>query len=123
MDIQSVVRINQAYRTGGKNPQTMKILLNNPEDKHLILSHISNLKGKKNARRKLFFINEDLTSQERELKEYYKDLQKENRIRDEDKKLQVKIRKGKLLVNNSVIHPQVQMPAVSDILTLDEEGA
>ena len=121
MNITTAINIKQAYRIRSKNPRTMKIVLNNSDDKQLILSHISNLKGKKNACRKLFFINEDLTNQEHEIKEYYRELQKENQFRDDDSKLQVKIRKGRLLVNNTVIQPQIQMPAVADILMFNDE--
>ena len=120
MEIKDTVRIKQAYRYGKKIPQTMKVVLENPEDKSIIFSHVSNLKGKKNVRRKLYFIKDDLTPEQQEIKDYYRSLQKENQDRPEGKRLQIKLHKGNLLVNNKKIQKEVEAPQVSNILTLDD---
>ena len=120
MEIEEEVRIKQAFRIGNKSPHTMKVILENADDKYVVMSKVSSLKGKKNARRRLFFMNEDQTEADRELKMYYKDLQRENAQKDDENKLQIKLRKGRLLVNNTVIKPQISMPEVVDVLTLED---
>ena len=76
MGIESKIPIKQDYRVGGKEPKTVKVVLATPKDKQVIFTNVSNLKGKRNARRKLFFINDHLLAKEQEIKNYYRDLQK-----------------------------------------------
>ena len=120
MEIEEEVKIKQAFRVGMKNPRTFKVVLENPEDKQQIFSNVSNLKGKQNARKKLFFVNDDLMDEEKEVKEYYRDLLRENTNREESKKWQIKLRKGKIFINNQKVTPKVEIPAAADILTLEE---
>ena len=119
MEIETEIKVQTAYWIGNHPNRNLLIKLMNPEDKATIFSHVSNLKGKKNARRKLFFINDDQLEEDRELRSYYKQLVKENNDREDDRKLKIHLRKGKLLVNNKIISPKVYAPAPADILTLE----
>ena len=78
MLIENEVEIKQAYRFGSGNPRALMVVLSNPDDKSVIFSHVSNLKGKTNARRKLYFVSEDVAELEKENKRYYQQLLKEN---------------------------------------------
>ena len=120
MEITEEIEIKQAFRIGKKNPRAMKVTLSDMSNKFLIFENISNLKGKANAQRKLFFINDNLLEDENEKKQYYRDLRKENEAREEEDKSVIKLKKGKLLSNNKVIQSKMRCPTVSDILTLDE---
>ena len=121
LDVKEDVQIKQAFRIGGKDPKTIKVILKNVEDKQVIFSNVSNLKGKRNARRKLFFVNDDQLPREKEIKNYYRELQKENKEKEDDKKMQISLRKGKLFVNNKHIKPEIEVPGPADILTLTDE--
>ena len=121
MEIEETITVKQAYRIGHKDPRVFKVVLANNDDKNVIFSNLLNLKGKKNTRKKLFFVNDDLTAKEKELKDYYRDLCKENEDKDENQKLQNKLCKGKLFTNNKIIIPQIAVPKARDILTLDDQ--
>ena len=121
LGMKEVVLIKQAYRVGVKSPKTMMVILENSEDKHEIFSLVSNLKGKKNARKCLFFISDDMTEQERETRSYYRDLICENGKLDSDDRLQIKLRKGRIYANNQVIKTDIRPPTPADILTMTDE--
>ena len=121
MKLEDMVPIKQVFRIGKKNPRVMKVILENSDDKPKIFSNISNLKGKRNARKKLYFINNDLTDNEKETREYYRDLIKENQDRDDEDKMVIKLRKGKISVNNKLVKKQVETPNARDILTLNDQ--
>ena len=121
MEIEDEISIKQAYRIGVKVPKTFKVVLNNPDDKPLIFEHVSNLKEKRNARRKLYFVSKDLTELEKEKKEYYRDLIKANTELPEKDRLQIKLRKGRIYANKKHITSQIAAPRACDILTLEED--
>ena len=81
----------------------MCVRLVNHDDKFKILNNSSKLKGKFNARRRLYFIDEDLIDEDREQKKYMLELRKESRDDESDQKLKINIRKGKLFVNNEFV--------------------
>ena len=85
----------------------IKVVLENPDDKQLIFEKISNLKGKKNARKRPYFVNDNQTEKDNKIRSYYCDLMKQNADRDEDNKMQIKLCKGRILVNNKLLVPQI----------------
>ena len=121
MEIDQEIQVENALRIGKGNPRTLLVTLKNPGDKALIFQNASNLKGKKNARRRLYFINNDTTNQEKESRKYMQHLIKENEERDENEKLHIKLVKGKLVVNNEVIKQQVRLPEAHEVLQLEDE--
>ena len=99
----------------------IKVVLENPDDKQLIFEKISNLKGKKNARKRPYFVNDDQTEKDNKIRSYYCDLMKQNADQDEDNKMQIKLHKGRILVNNKLLVPQTSEVSARDILTLTHE--
>ena len=95
--------------------------MKNIEGKAIIFEHVSNLKGKTNPRKRLFFIRDDVTDQEAEQRRLYQDLLKENKLKEESKRLNIKMSKGRVVVNNKVLHQQVKAPKDGDLLCFNEE--
>ena len=119
MEIKDNINVKKAYWRGEGANKSMMVELSHPEDKGVIFSHVSNLKGKRNARRRLFFINDDLSEEEREQRNYFKQLKKENELLDEEQRMEIKLHRGRLLVNNQQVHPKLTMLTPADILTLE----
>ena len=120
MEIEETINIHQAYRVGSKNPRSMKIILQDPDDKKIIFSNISNLKGKKNVRQKLNFVYEDKISKEKEQRDYYRDLRRENEEKSTDERAQIRLKKGRIYIDNKVVTTDILVPTARDILTLDD---
>ena len=121
MEINKDIPIVDAFRIGKGNPRVMKIVLANPYDKGLIFKNSSNLQGKKNAKRKLYFINDDQSEMEREERKYMQQLKKENELLADGEKMKIKLHHGKLIVNNETVKPPIMIPFPVDILTMDGE--
>ena len=119
MNITEEIPIRDAYRQGLGNLRQMCVIFENTDDKYKILSKSSVLKGKKNVRRKLYFIDEDLIDEDRELRNYMKQLRRETATATD--KMKINIRKGKLFVNNEVVKTKVEIPTAGDILTMEKE--
>ena len=60
MEIEDELRIKKATRQGQGNPRQMCVEFDNVEDKFKVLAQTSKLKGKKNVRRQLFFIDNNM---------------------------------------------------------------
>ena len=121
MEIKQEIPIKQAFRFGTSNPRTMMVILDNPDDKFDIFSHSANLKGKRNARKKLFQVNSDQTEQEREARKYYLHLQRENKQLQAEDQLKISLKKGRLFVNNTMVNDKIKVPNAMDILTLEND--
>ena len=123
MKIEQVIQIEDAYRIGKGNPQTVLIKLQYYADKALIYTNSSHLKGKTNEKKKPYFIKDDTTEEQDEVRKYYHGLVKENEEQpDEAKKFTtVKINKGKIFVNNSAIKQKVHAPTSAGVLRKSEQ--
>ena len=113
------IGIKNAYWGGQGEARHMYIELEDHEDKAIIFDNVSKLKGKKNARRKLYYVNNEITDEEKEHRNYYRSLLRENNTYGEEEKLKIHLKRGKLLVNNVTIMPQIQAPKPNDVLTLE----
>ena len=80
----------------------MLVTLESSEHKELIFSNVAKLKGKSNARKKLFFIKNDMTEEDKELRSYFRELCTEDTDREDHDKIHVSLRKGKLFANNQL---------------------
>ena len=121
MALETEIELNNWYRMGQGQTRPIMIKLKYVNEKSLILSHALKLQGKTNETKKLFFIHEDLTEEQSEVKQQYKDLLKENKDKEGSEKLQVKLRQGQLVVNNETVKKKVQVPSKADILHLDDD--
>ena len=66
MEIEQKISLKDAYRRGCKEHKNRPIVavLKSIEDKAVIFENVSNLKGKENARRQLFFVEDDMNEQQ-----------------------------------------------------------
>ena len=120
MEIEDEIEIADAYRIGDGRVRSIMIKLAHPSDKSLIYSNASNLQGKENARKKLYFIQEDMSDIQQEQKAAYRDLVQENKTKDAEDQLKIKMRRGNIVVNNEVVRPRVKPPQFADILRLSQ---
>ena len=61
-----------------------------------------------------------MTDEEAETRQMYKDLVMENKGKSDDDKLQIRMHKGRIMVNNSMLRQKVTPPTNSDTLRLTE---
>ena len=121
MEISDDIKVKKAVRMGKGPHHSLKIELENPDDKSVVFANASNLKGKENARKRLFFVSDDQLEHEREHCRYFQHLQSENKLRDEGERLTIQLKKGNLYINNDKFYPKVTAPSMQDILTLSTE--
>ena len=124
MGITEEIEIVDIYRRGPPflADRPICVTLKHPNDKGIIYKKASNLKGKKNARKQLFKVDDDLNEQQTATRMYYRDLIKENNEQEEEqKKVQLKMNRGKIFVNNKELQPKVSPPVVADILQMKPE--
>ena len=121
MMIEETIKVRNVYRFGKGFPRNLMVQLANPAVKAIIFSHASNLKVKKNAKRKLYFVNDDIDDEEKEKKRYLQHLRRENADENDDRKLHLKIVRGNILANNEIIKPKLSVPTVADLLAMDQE--
>ena len=124
LEISTELKIEQARRIGqnGKIDRPVLVKLSNVTDKSIIFSHVRHLKGKKNASKCLFFVNDDLDPTDAETKKQYRELVKENKEQpDEKKKMNVKFTRNRIVVDDVIVKPKVFAPTASDVLHLTDE--
>lgn len=97
------------------------IKLQNADQKLLLLSLGPNLKGLTNDKNRFFFLNEQLPDRMAEDKRYAQLWIKENRNKDGNQQLQMKIHRNKLRINNEPYQKKVKPPSAAEILRLDPE--
>ena len=85
MGIEGTIKFVDAYRMGKGDIRPVMIKLKHVDDKMKIFSNVSNLKGKTNTRKKLYFIQDDMTEEDAETRKQFQALLCENKERDEDK--------------------------------------
>ena len=95
MEIQQTIEVTDVYCLGEGKEQSIMIKLKFLADKSLFYEHVSTLKGKENAKKKLYFIQDDLSDTQQEEKNQYRKLVKENKEHDEEDQLEVKIKKAR----------------------------
>ena len=119
MEIQDEVELVKAHRigVGNKGDRPMLVKLSDIRDKATIFKSVSKLKGKENAKS----VDDDLDPIDAETKNYYRDLVKENKEWDEDKKLQIKMHRGKIYANNQQVKPLLYAPTAARILTMTDK--
>ena len=121
MEIESKIEIRDAYRLGQGVARPILIKLCYSNDKAIIFENASKLKGKENVKKKLYFIHDDMSDEQTETRQFYRELNQENALREENDKLQIKMRKGRITVNNEVIKQRVEPPHKADILRMSED--
>ena len=121
MEITEEIEILDAYRKGkrGLKDRTICIKLAHVSDKSVIFSNASNLKGKENIRKRLYFVKDDSNDVQQETSNYTRDLQAENKEMDEGLRKNIRVSRGKILVNNSMVQQKVSHMKISKMLKLN----
>ena len=86
LELEEGIEINDAYRLGDGNVRPTLIKLKYASDKRIIFSNASKLQGKTNAKHKLYFLQDDMTEEDSEKKQFYRWLLRENKSRDDNDK-------------------------------------
>ena len=102
-----------------KEDQPVIIKLRNVQDKGKVFENVPKLKGKTNAKRRLFYVNDDLDPEQAEQRNKFQQLLKDKKDNDYD--YHVKLQQNRLIVNNMVIRPHVKAPMTADILRLTDQ--
>ena len=123
MEIQEEVQIADAYRVGNKRTvdRPVMVKLKKPEDKLLIFKNASKSQGNMNARKKLYFVENNLDQEAAESRKVYRDLVKENKQDSDVQKLRIQLRGDKLIVNNTIVEKHIHSPTVQEILKITDE--
>ena len=91
MKIEAEIEIHDIYRVGrGNGERPIIIKLKHQSDKSIIFKNASNLKGKKNAKKRLYFVKDDMTPQQQEQRTYFRELTRENQEKDEEENWKLK---------------------------------
>ena len=123
MEIEDEIPIKKSQRLGkpGSNKdRPMLIKLKDQQHKSIIFKSVSNLKGKRNVKRRLFNVDDDRDAEQSEPRNYYRDLKRENDALDEDDRIQLKMVKGQIMANNQIIKSEILDPNAARVLSADE---
>ena len=97
------------------------IKLQHPSDKGIIFTHASNLQGQRNVRKRLFAVQDNMSENQGEVRNYYRMLQKENKEKDQDEQLNIKMKRGKIMVNTRELKKMIKYPKYANILKCSSE--
>ena len=110
-----------AYRLGQGRARPVLVKLTHVSDKAKIYSNSSVLKDKVNAKKKPYFVQDDMSEQQEEDKHTFRDLVKENKERDTSDQLTIKRKYGQLFVNNEKVKKQVTPTMKQEILRMEPD--
>ena len=113
MKIEREIQIANAYWKGQGLSRALLVQLQFLDDKSTIFEHVPNLKGIKNVQGKYYFVSDDRAEDEREQRNYYKSMLKDNNDLEEESKLKIYLKKGKLVVNNEAVKQKIDVPQTS----------
>ena len=121
MEIEAEIKVANMFRMGRGGDRPLLVKLKHPNDKAVIYANAGKLKDKENSREKMYFVHDDMMEDQQEIKKLYRDMVKENKDKEEDEKLQIKMRKGKVYVNNNMVKQKVAPPTKAEILRMSEK--
>ena len=120
MEIEQEIEVNDVYRMGEGRVRPIMIKLRFPLDKAIIYANASKLKGKANSMKKPYYVQDDQSDQQGEVRRFYKDLMAENKEKEQNAKLNIKMNKGRIMVNNEVVRQKVKVPLQAELLRLTD---
>ena len=117
------VSFSHAQRLGQAKLQDRPVLikLKTQDEKAKIYKHVANLKGKENVKKKLYFVDDDMNAEEAETKRIFRDLLKENKGLDDADKMDIKMNRGKIIVDNQIVKKRVWSPTTAELLKMTQE--
>ena len=115
------IPLNDAFRMGTGRARPILLKLKYPNDKAKIFANASKLKDKTNSNKKMYFIHDDMSDKQTETRQFYRELIKENKTKQKDDQLKIKMSRGRVLVNNEVVKQKVRPTTKADILRMTEK--
>ena len=115
MKIERGIPLQKAIRIGKANPRMVLVQLRNSTDRADVFKHSKNLKDVRNNNDKGIYINSQLPPQLQEQKRWYRYLMCYN-ANLASGKLNLKIKKGNLMIDDYPFMPAVQVPSISETM-------
>ena len=114
------VNVKMVRRNGPKDwkDRSVTVAMSSMQDKMSVLKHTANLKGKLNARRRLYFVDDDMDQEQVEKKRCFRELRKENASLPQEEKMNIKFQRNNIVVDNQIIKKRVRSPTVKEVLSL-----
>ena len=121
MEIKEEISITEIRRVGSGRSRPILVKLENVQDKSIIFKNASKLKGKRNARKKLYFVQDDMADFQAESRQQYKDLRKENEEKDNEDRDTIKYSRGDIMINGQKKCAIVSAPTAATVLRLTQK--
>ena len=121
MEIEDSIPVNDFYRLGQGTSRPLLVKLKHPSDKAVIFTNAIKLKEKTNIKKKMYFVHENLLDEQNEMRQFYKDLVKENNTKEKTDQLKIKMQCSQISVNNQIVHPKIQPPGKAKILRMTDQ--
>ena len=121
MKIPEKVQIELAYRIGNNMNRPLIVKLKDPGQKRLIHSHTENLRRVKNERGSFYYVSNMLPNQMNEKRRQLREWVKINKKLPVAKRLQMSIKKGKLIIDGKEHKPEIEPPNVKAILKMPQK--
>lgn len=117
LELQELIPANRAFRVGAGSSRPLIVELRHPESKRKIFGNASRLKGKVNSKGKPYFIADHLPEELNENRRHVNELFAENKKKPEDKKQDMSLKRGRLMIGDQVYEKMVRAPSASEILS------
>ena len=120
LELTQVPAVKVAHRVGEGQNRPMVVRLKSARDKGVIYKNVSNLKEKKNAEDKAYFVNDQLPARMNEQKIWEKQVFKKYKS-SVAHQLTLSFKRGKLMVNGEEFKQKITAPSERQILQADEK--
>lgn len=116
LQLQELIPANKAFRVGSGTARPLIVELRHPESKRKIFGNASNLKGKSNSKGKPFFVSDHLPEELNEHRQHMNELFAENKKKPADKKQNMLMQRGNLLIDDESYEKAIIAPSAAEIL-------
>ena len=106
----------------GRRERNVVVKFKHAESKKLIFSNVNNLQGKENVKKQLFRVYDDMDPEAAERRQKFRELRKENNQLDEEDRLDVRMVKDKILVNNQELVDSFENAYTNRHITAERRG-
>lgn len=122
LHIPELIPAHRAYRIGTGDNRPILVELRDPLNyKPKIYAQVTKLKGQRNAHGGGYFVSDHLPEEYNENRRRQNELFAENKKKDPAKKVNMSIKRGRLLIDDQEYEKKIQPPKPRDILYPDEK--
>lgn len=122
LEIQELIPVHRAFRIGtGKARPIIAELRDPTTQKGKIYNKVGILKDKRNSEGGRYFVSDHLPEEYNEQRRRVNDIVAENRKKPTDSKLNMTVKKGRLLINEQPYSKAITAPSPADIFKPDEK--